>query len=85
MLMPWVDLTKISSLPLWRRSDGATVRWDNGPNKQHWIAFEPDPSEKYLIRYNKRGLGWPRRWASAKEAMRVVDREYAETKDSDHG
>jgi hypothetical protein len=77
--MSWVDLTKISSRPLWRRSDGATVRWDNGPSKLHWIAFEPDPSEKYLMRCSKRGLGFPRHWADAKSAMRAVDREFPES------
>lgn len=43
-----------------------------------WIAYEPDPSEKYLIRYSKHGMGWPRRWKSAKTAMRAVDREFPE-------
>lgn len=43
-----------------------------------WVAFEPDPSENYLIRYSKRGMGWPRRWKSAEAAMRAVDKEYPE-------
>jgi hypothetical protein len=73
----WVDLTKISTRPLWRRTDGATVRWDNGPSKMHWIAFEPDPSERYLqMKQGSRGLIGPRRWKTEKAAMRAVDREY---------
>ena len=59
-----------------QRSDGAVVVFRQGPRKLHWIAYEPDPSEAYLIRYSKRGLGWPRRWGSAKAAMRTVDQEY---------
>ena len=72
----WVDISKISSRPCWRRHDGATVRWDNGPSKMHWIAFEPDPSERYLEMKQGRHLIGPRRWKTAKAAMRSVDREY---------
>lgn len=60
----------------YRRSDGAVVKYSMGPRKLEWMAYEPDPSEDYLIRRSKSGLGWPRRWSSAKAAMRAVDREY---------
>lgn len=62
----------------WRfvRHDGAVVKHHSGPSHQQWIAFEPDPSEAYLIRRSKSGMGWPRRWASAEAAMRAVDREH---------
>lgn len=77
--MPWSDEQR----PLlggirYVRSDGAVVKYSGGPLKQQWIAYEPDPSEAYLIRYSKRGMGWPRRWASPQAAMRAVDREYPE-------
>lgn len=60
----------------YRRKDGAVVKFSMGPSKMQWIAYEPDPSDAYLIRTNKRGIGWPRRWLTAKAAMEAVDREY---------
>ena len=60
----------------WVRTDGAVVKYNMGPPKLDWIAYEPEPSQAYLIRHSKRGAGWPRRWGSAKAAMRAVDREY---------
>lgn len=77
--MAWTDIRTDLGRPAFRRDDGAIVRWDNGPSHLHWIAYEPDPSEKYLIRYSKRGMGWPRRWKSAEAAMQTVDKEYPRT------
>lgn len=68
----WVEETGAR----YRRHDGAVVRLHTGPSKLQWIAYEPDPSENYLIRRNKRGIGWPRRWRTAEAAMRTVDKEY---------
>jgi hypothetical protein len=75
--MPWTDLTTKSQLPLWRRTDGATVRWDNGPSKLNWIAFRPDPSEDYL-EMRQGELIRPRRWKTEQAAMIAVDREFPE-------
>lgn len=60
----------------YRRADGAVVKFDGGPSKLQWLAFEPDPSEAYLIRYSKGGAGYCRRWKTAEAAMQAVDREY---------
>lgn len=66
----------------WIRIDGAVVKWDDSspwPNPakdsaRMWTAWEPDPSEAYLRRGNKRGIGWPRRWKHPERAMQEVDR-----------
>lgn len=66
----------------WVRLDGAVVKWDDSspwpnPSKESarmWTAWEPDPSESYLRRGNKRGIGWPRRWKHPERAMQEVDR-----------
>lgn len=73
----WVESRDSWSAGLrYTRSDGAVVKYQMGPRKLDWIAFEPNPSEDYLGRKNKRGLVWPRRWGSAEAAMRAVDQEY---------
>lgn len=71
--MPWISDDNGTRF---RRHDGAVVKHKMGPSKLEWIAFEPDPSEDYLIRYSKDGLGYPRRWGTAYAAMRALDREY---------
>lgn len=75
--MAWSEVQGASTRwLLWRRDDGAIVKYAMGPRTMEWIAYEPDPSEDYLIRRSKRGMGWPRRWKSAEAAMRAVDKEY---------
>jgi hypothetical protein len=64
----------------WDRSDGAAVKEDytsphpnpDNPRSLLWTAWEPDPSEKYLAKSN----GRPRRFNSAANAMRAVDRAF---------
>lgn len=66
----------------WTRSDGAAVLWDQrspypnpvNPASLMWTAWEPDPSERPLMRFSKRGHGYARRWKTAEAAMREVDR-----------
>lgn len=77
--MPWTeDRGETGNGFRWVRSDGAVVKFKVGPRIYDWMAFEPDPSEAYLIRYSKSGLGFPRRWKTPEAAMRAVDREYPE-------
>lgn len=80
MNMPWTE-TRDGATGGWRwvRSDGAAVKHQSWAPHWQWIAYEPDPSEAYLIRYSKSGKGFPRRWGSAAAAMRAVDRIHPET------
>jgi hypothetical protein len=68
-----------------RRCDGALVRYRESPETRPWlarallwIAFEPDPSERYLSypRGRNRQLGSPRRWVRPERAIAAVDKEY---------
>lgn len=72
--MNWTEIKDSAGLRFQRR-DGAVVKFSMGPRRLDWIAYEPDPSEKYLSRTNGR-LVWPRRWGSAEAAMKAVDHEY---------
>jgi hypothetical protein len=74
--MPWIESHHWQTGYRFVRDDGAVVKMHTGPEHLQWIAYEPDPSEQYLIRYSKRGMGWPRRWGTAKAAMKAVDREF---------
>jgi len=77
-LTAWRRLTNLR----WERIDGAVVKWDQStpyvnpanPRGLLWTAWEPDPSQQYLLRRSKRGKGFPRRWKTAAAAMREVDR-----------
>ncbi len=77
--MPWTEARDWVAGWRYIRSDGAVVKHHSGPSHLQWIAFEPDPSEAYLIRYSKNGVGWPRRWGTPEAAMRAVDRKHPET------
>jgi len=65
----------------WVRSDGAVVKYDihspypnpEDPKSKLWTAWEPDPSDRYIAMYSKRGRGWPRRYLTAQAAMKKVD------------
>ena len=73
----WDRWSEISQT-CWRRDDGAVVKFDTGPAKLQWIAFEPDPSNAYLSRPAGRSpvLTVPRRWRTAEAAMNAVDVEH---------
>lgn len=69
----------------WVRTDGAEVKFYRGsphvneanPRSLLWIAFEPDPSARYLRRTHRNSYkGSPRRFKTALLAMAAIDREF---------
>lgn len=85
----------------WERIDGAVARWDDrsphpnslNPASRMWTAWEPNPSQAYLmmrrgrVRKTMEGAlskpGFPRRWKTAEAAMKAVDNEHP-LKEKDH-